>query len=93
MITALAIHHPRPQHIEDWLEVMRRVGAQPPPGIVDIIGYRDQRVSNNLIAISHWESEQAMNAVLPGMEARSAELDQQWGERPTDVFILRPISE
>jgi hypothetical protein len=47
------------QHIDDWLEVMRRVGAQPPPG----------------------------------MESRSAELDQQWGERPTDVFVLRPISE
>lgn len=59
--------------------------------MVDIVGYRDQRVSNDLIAISHWESEEAMNAVLPAMEARSAELDQVWGERPTDVFVLRPI--
>jgi quinol monooxygenase YgiN len=90
-VVAVAIHHPRPEHVDDWLDVMRQVGAQPPPGVVDIIGYRDQRVSNNLIAISRWESEEAMNTVLPAMETRSAELDQKWGERPTDVLVLRPI--
>jgi quinol monooxygenase YgiN len=92
MVAALAIHHPRPEHVDEWIDVMRQVGAQSPPGMIDIAGYRDQKVSNNLIAISRFESQEALEVILPGIQAWSDELDQKWGEWPTDVFILRDLN-
>jgi quinol monooxygenase YgiN len=93
MVAALAIHHPRPEHVDEWIEVMKQVAEQAPPGMIDSVGYRDQKVRNNLVAIARFESEEALEGILPGIQAWSDELDQKWGERPTDVFILGGIDE
>lgn len=91
-VAALAIHDPRPEHSDDWVEVMRQVASASGerPGFLGIAGFRDLH-SNRLVAISYWESEDALNQMLPAAVKGATELDERWGATPTDVLVLRPL--
>jgi heme-degrading monooxygenase HmoA len=92
VIAALAIHHPQAEHVDEWIAVMRQTAARSSGrvGFIDITGYRDTR-SNRLVAISRWDNAEALAEVLPSAIDGARQLDERWGERPTDVLVLRLI--
>jgi heme-degrading monooxygenase HmoA len=92
MFVAIAIHHARPEHAEDFAAYMRRVRAAvgDPPGLIDFHGYRDARTSR-LVGLSRWESEAAFQAALPLIGALRDERREEWSERPDDVLMLTRI--
>ncbi|HEX7114206.1 MAG TPA: hypothetical protein VF193_03660 [Steroidobacter sp.] len=89
---AIAIHHPRPEHREDWMKVMRAVRQAPaPPGLISRTSYADTR-SDRLIGISRWESREAVESVIETAIAGAAEYDRIWADAPTDVFVAEEFS-
>jgi heme-degrading monooxygenase HmoA len=92
MFVAIAIHHARPEHVDAFVDYMRRVrdAVGDPPGLVDFHGYRDTRTSR-LLGISHWESEEAFHAALPLIGQLSDQRRDEWSERPDDVLMLTRI--
>ncbi len=89
---ALAIHHPRPEHRDEWIEVMKqmRSGAAPPPGLIDRAGYADTK-GGRLVGLSRWESREALDAVIGAAIDGAAALDAIWADQPTDVFVLEEL--
>jgi len=90
---ALAIHHPRPAHREEWIDVMRQVraAASGVPGLIEATGYSETH-SGRLVGLSRWESRKALDAVLPAAIERASECDRLWADRPTDVLVLELIA-
>jgi heme-degrading monooxygenase HmoA len=91
---ALAIHHPRPEHRDEWIQVMLGTSlraAAGAPGLIEMTSYADTR-SGRLVGMSRWESLEALDAVLPTAMAGAAEYDKRWGERPTDVLVLQELA-
>jgi len=90
---ALAIHHPRPEHRDDLIGVMRetaRRASAGAPGLIGMSSYADTR-SGRLVGLSRWESLEALEAVLEPAIAGAAEYDRVWGEKPTDVLVLEEL--
>jgi heme-degrading monooxygenase HmoA len=55
---ALAIHHPRPEHRDEWIQVMLGTSlraAAGAPGLIEMTSYADTR-SGRLVGMSRWES-------------------------------------
>jgi quinol monooxygenase YgiN len=92
MFVAIAIHHARPAHAEDFVAYMLRVRAAvgDPPGLIDFHGYRDTQTAR-LVGLSRWESEAAFQAALPRIGSLRAERREEWSERPDDVLMLSRI--
>jgi heme-degrading monooxygenase HmoA len=92
MFVAIAIHHPAPEHVEDFAAYMRRVRAAvgDPPGLVDFHGYRDAG-SNRLVGLSRWESEEAFRDALGLIGSLGEERRAAWSERPDDVLMLTEL--
>ena len=93
MPIAIAIHHPKPEHREEWVTLMRQAGeaANGVPGLIGSIdGYRDTR-SGRLVGVSRWESMEALEAGVAGVKKMSDEADQRWGELATEVLVLSEI--
>lgn len=91
VFAALAIHHPRPERRDEWIAVMRQVGAQPPPpGLIDRAGFADRK-TGRVVGFSRWESREALDVVITkAIEAASA-LDRVWADTPTDVLVLEEL--
>jgi heme-degrading monooxygenase HmoA len=89
MFVAIAIHHPRPDHVEDFLAFMGRVveTVGRPPGLIDFEGYRDTQTSR-LVGLSRWESEADFQAAQPLILSLGDERVEAWSERPDDVLML-----
>ena len=92
MFVAIAIHHARPEHAEDFMAFMRRVieTVGRPPGLIDFHGYRDTQTSR-LVGLSRWESAEAFQAALPLIASLRDDRREEWSERPDDVLMLAPI--
>jgi len=92
MFVAIAVHHARPEHVDDFADYMRRVrdAVGDPPGLVDFHGYRDAGTSR-LVGLSRWETEEAFQAALPLIGALRDERREEWSERPDDVLMLTRI--
>ncbi len=92
MFVAIAVHHPAPEHTEDFVAFMRRVVevVGEPPGLVDFHGYRDTH-SARLVGLSRWESQQAFLDALPLIGSLGGERRDEWSLREDDVFMLTPI--
>ena len=89
---AIAFHYPRPEHRSEWIEVMSQVGARMDvPGRIDQVGYADVG-SGRLVAISRWESREALEAVVGAAIEAAAALDRKWADTPTEVFILEELT-
>jgi quinol monooxygenase YgiN len=89
MFQAIAIHHAREEHVEQFLAFMHRVRAAvgEPPGLIDFTTWRDTG-SNRLIGHSRWESEADFRAALPLIMSLGPERRDEWSERPDDVLML-----
>jgi heme-degrading monooxygenase HmoA len=93
MPTAVAIHHPRPEHVDDWVARMRQAGdaSADTPGLTGrIVGYRDDD-HRRLVAISHWESMDSLKAGVAALKTKSDQADRTWGEKATDILVLTEI--
>ena len=89
MFQAIAIHHARPEHVEDFLAFMHRVRAAvgEPPGLVEFTAWRDTQ-SSRLIAVSRWESEADFRAAIPLIMSLGPERREEWSERPDELLLL-----
>ena len=89
MFQAIAIHHARPEHAEDFLAFMHRVRAAvgEPPGLIDFTTWRDTR-SSRLVGHSRWESDAHFRAALPLIMSLGPERREEWSERPDDLLLL-----
>jgi heme-degrading monooxygenase HmoA len=92
MFQAIAIHHARPEHAEEFMAFMRRVidVVGDAPGLIEFRGWRDGPTSR-LIGLSRWESEQAFRDALPTIMSLSGERREEWSEREDDVLLLSEI--
>ncbi|HZV75862.1 MAG TPA: antibiotic biosynthesis monooxygenase [Conexibacter sp.] len=93
MPVAIAIHHPRPEHRDEWLEIMRQAGQASAnlPGLIGpIAGYREADGAR-LVGVSHWESMDALRAGIAGIKQQSQQADHAWGRQPTDVLVLSEL--
>ena len=90
MFIHLAIHHPKPEHIDDLLASMNRVdeAAQGAPGLIQIGAWRDQD-SDRLVGLALWESAEAFQASVERIfEAVADDPFDQWLLQPPDVLHL-----
>lgn len=89
---AIAFHYPRPEHRSEWIEVMSQVRARlDVPGRIDQTGYADLK-TGRLVAISRWESREALEAVIETAIEQAAALDRKWADTPTEVFLLEELT-
>jgi hypothetical protein len=89
MFQAIAIHHARPEHAEDFLAFMHRVRAAvgEPPGLIEFTTWREAH-GTRLLGHSRWESEDAFRAALPLIMSLGPERREEWSERPDEVMLL-----
>jgi heme-degrading monooxygenase HmoA len=90
MFVHLAIHHPKPEHVDDLLASMRRVDqeAQGSPGLIQIGAWRDQG-SDRVVGLALWESAEAFGASVERIFEVVADAPfDQWLRQPPDVFRL-----
>jgi quinol monooxygenase YgiN len=89
MARAIAIHHARTEHVEDFLAFMHRVRAAvgEPPGLIEFTAWRDTQ-SSRLLAVSRWESEADFRAALPLIMSLGPERREEWSERPDELLLF-----
>ncbi len=92
MFVTLAIHHPKPEHVGDFLAFMRKIEdeMEGTPGLRSIESFRDLDAPR-LIAIGRWESPDAASQGLPRLRAVGGRRDE-WSEAPDEVFRLAGAS-
>ena len=92
MFQAIAIHHARAEHVEDFVAFMHRVieTVGQPPGLLEFRSWRDGQTTR-LVGLSRWESEQAFRAALPLIMSLAPERREEWSERPDDVLMLSEV--
>lgn len=93
MPVAIAIHHPKPDHRDEWIAIMRQAGEGSAgiPGLLgSIAGYAEVN-GGRLVGVSYWESGDALTAGVAGIKKLSDQADSAWGERPTDILVLDEV--
>jgi heme-degrading monooxygenase HmoA len=93
MIVHLAIHTPKPDHIDDLVASMQRFasGGAGQAGLQEAHTMRDVR-SGKLVGLAIWQSRAAFDAGVEGMRAAVADdpfLD--WEEGAPDVYLLEDV--
>ena len=91
MFQAIAIHHARPEHAEEFLAFMHRVIAHvgDAPGLIEFSGWREAG-GTRLIGFSRWESADAFQAALPTIGGLSHERREEWSEREDELLLFEP---
>jgi quinol monooxygenase YgiN len=87
MFQAIAVHHARPEHVDDFVAFMGRVRAAvgDPPGLLEFSSWRNGD-DPTLVAVSRWESEADFRAALPLIMSLGHERRADWSAQPDDVF-------
>jgi heme-degrading monooxygenase HmoA len=86
----LAVHHPKPEYVDELLASMHRVGAaaQGAPGLIEIGAWRDSD-GDRLLGLARWESAAAYEASAGRIFAVVADDPfDVWCDRPPEVFHL-----
>jgi quinol monooxygenase YgiN len=88
MFLTLAVHHPKPEHVDDFLAFMKRVEVEMKntPGLLSIESFRDVDAPR-LVAIGRWESAEAAAAGVPRLLGIGGREDA-WSAAPDEVFRL-----
>ncbi len=90
----LALHYPKPEHLDDLLAAMRRLNdaLQDAPGLLQIGAWREES-SNRIVAISLWESQQAFQAALGRIASAVADVPfSEWEERPRELIRATDVT-
>lgn len=87
MYLTIAFHYPHPEHTDEFLAFMGRVGEamRDTPGLLSIEGGRHD--ATRLIAVGRWESRAAFEAALPKLMSVPGRLPE-WSARDDEVFFL-----
>jgi hypothetical protein len=89
----LAMHYPKPEHVDDLLGAMKRLGEalHTVPGLFEATAWKDH-VSGRIIAISTWESQQAFLNARPviGEAIKDVPFDE-WEAQPRELFNLDEV--
>jgi quinol monooxygenase YgiN len=90
MFQAIAIHHARAEHAEEFLAFMHRVQAAVAgaPGLIEFTTWREAANGTRLFGHSRWESEDAFRAALPTIMSLGPERRAEWSERPDELLLL-----
>ncbi len=91
MFTAIAIHHPHPDHVDDFVAHMRLVvdttsGAE---GLIEFSCWRED--DGRLIGYSRWESREAFEAALPRIGANADRRRPEWTIEDDELLQLEEI--
>jgi quinol monooxygenase YgiN len=89
MYAVIAIHYPKPEHIEDFLAFMAKVEtvAHDSPGMLRFGSWREDG-GKRLVGLSMWESKGAFEVSLPQITSLHEERSAEWSDRPDDVLFL-----
>jgi heme-degrading monooxygenase HmoA len=92
MFQAIAVHHARPEHVDDFIAFMDRVRAAvgQPPGLIEFTGWRHGD-DPTLVAVSRWESEADFRAAVPLIMSLGHERRDEWSSRPDDLLTGTPF--
>jgi heme-degrading monooxygenase HmoA len=92
MFQAIAVHHARPEHVEEFMAFMGRVRAAvgDPPGLIEFQGFRHGD-DPTLVAVSRWDSEADFRAALPLITSLHHERREEWSARPDDLLLGAPF--
>jgi len=86
----LTIHHPKPEHRDEVLLSMERVGEvmRGAPGLLQIGPWKEQE-GNRLFGIAIWESREAFDRALEQFSsaARAGASGHDWNEGPTEEIF------
>lgn len=88
----LAIHHPKPDHVDDLVGAMTRFGNElaSTEGVVHVSAWR---ADDRIVAISIWESHDHLVAARPAMAAAIAAVPfAEWEAQPRDLLTLDEIA-
>lgn len=93
MIVHLAIHDPKPEHVDDLIDSMYRFAAagRSQPGLREVHTMRDAR-SGKLFGLAIWESRESFEDGVPAMRAAVRNdpfLDREEGV--PDVYLLEDV--
>lgn len=86
----LAIHHPRPDHVEDLLTAMRKLGHAmgAADGLIEATAWKEKD-GKRIVATSAWESEAAFREAGPVIGAAIKDVPfSDWEEKPRELFRL-----
>lgn len=88
MHVAIAIHHPKPEHVQDFLAFMATVEAvlQGSPGLLSVESWRELG-GGRLVGMSRWESQEDFTAALPRILAIGGR-DPAWSAQPDEMLSL-----
>ena len=87
----LAIHHPYPEHREELLTAMDRLGA----ALAKVPGMQEARAwaekdGNRIVATSVWESEETFLEALSVISGAVKDVPfAKWEARPRELYRLR----
>ncbi len=96
MLLLLAIHHPRPEHRDDLVDAMRdfQPALRGCEGLLDVRVWTEAADDPRIVALSTWESTEALTAAMPTMAAALAEVPfDEWERRPRELMTLTPVDE
>jgi quinol monooxygenase YgiN len=87
MFQAIAIHHARAEHVDDFVAFMHRVidHVGDAPGLIEFTAWRETETTT-LIGLSRWESPEAFAAALPTIMELGPERRPEWSERDDEVM-------
>ncbi len=91
---SLAIHYPKPEHVDDLLAAMHQLNdaLQGTPGLLQIGAWREES-SGSIVAISIWESQERFQAALGQISAAVADAPfSEWEDRPRELLRAEEIT-
>jgi len=89
---AIAIHHATPEHSDEMLAFMERVGeaTSGAPGLIEFKNARE--VSRGVLAgYSRWESRADFEAALPTIMSLAPERKPEWTPEPDELVMLEVL--
>ncbi len=90
---SVAMHYPKPEHVDDLLGVMKRLGEalQTVPGLLDASAWKES-ANDRLVALSTWESRQACLIARSGIgEAIKDVPFDKWEAKPRESINLDEV--
>jgi len=89
----LAIHYPKPEHRDDVLRSMQRVGdaLRGAPGLRQIGPWKEAE-GGRIVGISIWESRAAFERALAQFNSTARARPEEWEERPSEEIFAEQVA-
>ena len=92
MLASLAIHTPKPEHVDDVIASMQRFAAagRSQAGLQEVHTMRD--ASGRLLGLAIWESREAFDQGVEAMRT-AVENDpfQEWEDTKPEVYLFEDV--